>query len=85
MPSGIRRRPQVNLRLPITGGKLDKALDEGLLRGWNISRMNEDWKTILAHEKHIPPPCLVRIPNQHPRNSFQLLSKKRPFKIRHEN
>ena len=80
MPSGIRRRPQVNLRLPITGGKLDKALDEGLLRGWNISRMNEDWKTILAHEKHIPPPCLVRIPNQHPRNSFQILSKNDPSK-----
>jgi hypothetical protein len=42
MPSGIRRRPQVDLRLLVTGGKLNKALDEGPQRGWTIIRVKED-------------------------------------------
>jgi hypothetical protein len=49
MPSRIR--PRVDLRLPVTGGKLNKALDEGSQRGWIITRMKEDWKTILPLEK----------------------------------
>lgn len=32
-------------------GKLDKALDEGLKRGWTIADMKRDWKKVFAFEK----------------------------------
>ena len=31
-------------------GKLDKALDEGMRRGWTIASMKRDWKKIFAFE-----------------------------------
>ena len=35
-------------------GKLDKALDEALAKGWTIADMKNDWKTIFAWEKPAP-------------------------------
>ena len=32
-------------------GKLDKAWDEGLRRGWAITSMKRDWKVIFPFEK----------------------------------
>jgi phosphoglycolate phosphatase-like HAD superfamily hydrolase len=32
-------------------GKLDKALDEGVAKGWTIVDMKNDWKTIFSFEK----------------------------------
>jgi len=32
-------------------GKLDKALDEGLARGWTIVDMKRDWKKVFAFER----------------------------------
>ena len=32
-------------------GKLDKALDEGLARGWTIVDMKRDWRKVFAFEK----------------------------------
>ena len=35
-------------------GRLDKALDEALARGWTVVDMKNDWKTIFAWEKPSP-------------------------------
>ena len=32
-------------------GRLDKALDEGLKRGWTFADMKRDWKVIYPFEK----------------------------------
>jgi phosphoserine phosphatase len=32
-------------------GKLDKALDEAQTKGWTVTSMKDDWKTIYPHEK----------------------------------
>jgi hypothetical protein len=32
-------------------GRLDKALDEGLARGWTIVDMKRDWKKVFAFEQ----------------------------------
>jgi hypothetical protein len=32
-------------------GRLDKALDEGLARGWTIADMKRDWKKVFAFDK----------------------------------
>jgi len=37
-------------------GRLDKALDEGLAKGWTIVDMKQDWRTIYpAGVRHIGP------------------------------
>ena len=35
-------------------GKLDKALDEGVAKGWTIADMKNDWKTIFPPAKSAP-------------------------------
>ena len=35
-------------------GKLDKALDEGVAKGWTIADMKNDWKTIFPSAKSAP-------------------------------
>ena len=35
-------------------GKLDKALDEGVAKGWTIADMKNDWKTIVPPAKAAP-------------------------------
>jgi hypothetical protein len=30
-------------------GRLDKALDEGLKRGWTIADMKRDWRTVFPN------------------------------------
>jgi hypothetical protein len=35
-------------------GRLDKALDEALAKGWTVVDMKNDWKTIFAWEKPSP-------------------------------
>ena len=35
-------------------GKLDKALDEAVAKGWTVVNMKDDWKTIFAWEKPAP-------------------------------
>ena len=35
-------------------GKLDKALDEGVAKGWTITDMKNDWKTIFPPAKANP-------------------------------
>ena len=32
-------------------GKLDKALDEGLAKGWTIADMKRDWKVVFSFQK----------------------------------
>ena len=38
-------------------GKLDKALDEGVAKGWTIADMKNDWKTIFPPAKSAPEAC----------------------------
>jgi hypothetical protein len=35
-------------------GRLDKALDEALARGWTVVDMKNDWKVIFPFEKTAP-------------------------------
>jgi hypothetical protein len=35
-------------------GRLDKALDEAVAKGWTITDMKNDWKTIFPAEKTSP-------------------------------
>jgi hypothetical protein len=46
-----RQRPRPDGRAAVPGrvGKLDKALDEGLAKGWTIVDMKRDWRTIFPN------------------------------------
>ena len=36
-------------------GKLDKALDEAIAKGWTVVDMKNDWKTVFPPEKDSSP------------------------------
>ena len=53
--SGSSTTPTPSASTPTTAqshiGKLDKALDEALQRGWTVVDMKKDWKRIYPFEK----------------------------------